>query len=155
MRKNRGIRKQARNTVKKNYFTLVFICFIMMFLAGNYNTSMTGIKNIIRMDFVIEFNSSYNPDIRLDYLTDTNSDITSDVLNEIFHTDDIEKIKFKESVTGGIFRTIFDGITHAERVIFKILKFLMDLFVNAKQTVALSIIIILIQFLYGVLFKNH
>lgn len=150
MRKNREIRKQARNTVKKNYFTLVFICFIMMFLAGNYNTSMTGIKNIIRMDFVIEFNSSYNPDIRLDYLTDTNSDITSDVLNEIFHTDDIEKIKFKESVTGGIFRTIFDGITHAERFIFKILKFLMDLFVNAKQTVALSIIIILIQFLYGV-----
>ena len=72
MRKNREIRKQARNTVKKNYFTLVFICFIMMFLAGNYNTSMTGIKNIIRMDFVIEFNSSYNPDIRLDYLTNTN-----------------------------------------------------------------------------------
>lgn len=113
MRKNKEIRKQARNTVKKNYFTLVFVCIIMMFIAGSYSTSMNGIKNIIRRDFVIEFNSDYNPNIRVDYLTNSNSDITSDVLNSIFNTNDVEQIKFKESVTGGLFRTIFDGVTHA------------------------------------------
>ena len=135
MRKNKEIRKQARNTVKKNYFTLVFVCIIMMFIAGSYSTSMNGIKNIIRRDFVIEFNSDYNPNIRVDYLTNSNSDITSDVLNSIFNTTDVEQIKFKDSVTGGLFRTIFDGVTHAQRFIFKIIKYVMDLFVSAKQTV--------------------
>lgn len=150
MRKNKEIRKQARNTVKKNYFTLVFVCIIMMFIAGSYSTSMNGIKNIIRRDFVIEFNSDYNPNIRVDYLTNSNSDITSDVLNSIFNTNDVEQIKFKESVTGGLFRTIFDGVTHAQRFIFKIIKYVMDLFVSAKQTVILGIIIILIQFLFEI-----
>lgn len=147
MKTNKEIRKNARNTVKKNYFVLVFICLIMMFLAGNYTTTFNGIKNLLREDFRTE--SKLN-NIEVDSLSNSNLDITSEVLNLIFDTDDVEQLKFKESVTGGIFRTIFDGITHAEKFVFRIVKFVLDSFVTAKKTITLGIIMIVIQLLYGV-----
>jgi uncharacterized membrane protein len=147
MKSNKEIRKQARNTVKKNYFTLVFICFLMMIIAGSYTTSLNGGKNIIRRDFFVE---SDNINSEIDSLTNSNLDITSQVLTLIFDTDNEEKLKVKENVTGGLFRTLFDGITHAEQFIFRIVKYIVDSFVTAKKTITLGIIIILIQFLYRV-----
>lgn len=147
MKDNKQIRKAARNTLKNNYFVLVFICLIMMFLAGSYTTTFNGIKNILRDDFKVE---GENLNIEVDALSNSNLDITSEVLNLIFKTNDVEQVKFLESVTGGIFRTVFDGITHAEQFIFKIVKFILDLFVTAKKTITLGIIIIVIQFLYRV-----
>ena len=148
MKDNKQIRKNARNTLKHNYFVLVFVCLIMMILAGSYTTTFNGFKNILRNDFKIE--SKNNNNIEIDALSNSNMDITSDVLTLIFKTDKVEQVKFKESVTGGFFRTIFDGITHAEQFLFRIVKFVLDLFVNANKTITLGIIIILIQFLYQI-----
>lgn len=147
MNNNKEIRKKARNTIKKNYFVLVFVCLIMMIFAGSYTTTFNGFKNILRGDFKIQ--SEIN-NVESDSLSNSNLDITSEVLTLIFKTDNIEQIKFKESVTGGIFRTIFDGITHAEQFLFRIVKFILDLFVTAKKTIALGIAVILIQFLYKI-----
>ena len=148
MKDNKQIRKNARNTLKHNYLVLVFVCLIMMILAGSYTTTFNGFKNILRNDFKIE--SRNNNNIEIDALSNSNMDITSDVLTLIFKTDKVEQVKFKESVTGGFFRTIFDGITHAEQFLFRIVKFVLDLFVNANKTITLGIIIILIQFLYQI-----
>lgn len=147
MKTNKEIRKQARNTLKKNYFTLVFICIIMMFIAGGYTTSLNGMKNLVRRDSIIQ---SENLNEEVDSLSNSNLDITSEVLTMIFKTDNVENLKVRESVTGGIFRTIFDGITHAEQFLFRIVKFILDLFVKAERTIALGIIIILIQLLYRI-----
>ncbi|MGN1012807.1 MAG: DUF975 family protein [Clostridia bacterium] len=147
MKTNKEIRKLARNTVKKNYFVLVFICIIMMLLAGMYTTTFNGIKNLLREDFKVE---SQNINFEIDSLSNSNLDITGEVLTLIFNTDDIEQLKFKESVTGGLFRTIFDGVTHAEQFLFRIVKYVVDLFVTAKKTITLGIIIILIQLIYRI-----
>jgi len=147
MKSNKEIRKQARNTIRKNYFTLVFVCLIMMIVAGSYTTSFNGLKNLLREDAVIQSEVS---DIESDLISGSNLDVTAEVLNLIFKTDKIEEVKFKESVTGGFFRTIFDGITHAEQFLFKIVKYIVDFFVTSKKTITLGIIILLIQFLYKI-----
>lgn len=147
MKSNKEIRKQARNTIRKNYFTLVFVCLIMMMIAGSYTTSLNGLKNLVREDAIIQSEVS---NIESDLITGSNLDVTAEVLNLIFKTDNVDEIKFKESVTGGFFRTIFDGITHAEQFLFKLVKYIVDLFVTAKKTIALGIIIILIQFFYRI-----
>lgn len=149
MKKNKELRKQARNTIKKNYFTLVFVAVVMMILAGTYNTSLSGIKNFFRQDPVISIEEGvdYNQE---DIVKESNFDVTAEVLTMIFKTDNIEKIKFKESVTGGFCRTIFDGITNAEKFLFKVVKHIVDFFVETKRTIILGILIFLIQVAYQI-----
>ena len=73
MKDNKQIRKNARNTLKHNYFVLVFVCLIMMILAGSYTTTFNGFKNILRNDFKIE--SRNNNNIEIDALSNSNMDI--------------------------------------------------------------------------------
>lgn len=148
MRENKEIRKQARENVKKNYFVLVFVCIIMMFFAGCYSTSMRGIKNLLVRDFVIE--SQIN-NTTIDALNDSNFDITSEILKTLFFTDDVEQIRIQNNVTDGIFRTIFDIITNAEKFLFKIIKYIMDFIVNIRNEIVLGVLILIIQLLYNIL----
>ncbi len=148
MENNKEIRKKARKTIKKNYFTLVFVCLVVMFLAGNHTTTYTSVENLFRQDIVIR--SEVNDQVNSDTIEGSNFDVTAEVLTDIFHTSNIEEIKFKESVTGGLCRTIFDGITNAEKFLFRIVKNILDLFVNSKKTIVLGILVLLIQLLYQV-----
>ena len=145
--KNKDIRKQARNTVGKNYFTLVFVCLIMMIFAGSYATTFNGIKNILRDDSVAE---SIKLETEVDSLNSSNLDITSSVLKTIFNTDNVDDIYVEETVTAGLFRTIFDGVTHLEQFLFRIVKGILDVFVNANKTILLVILVLLFQLLFRV-----
>lgn len=147
MEKNSEIRKQARVTVRKNYFTLVFVCFIMMFFAGSYAITFNGFKNVFREDAKVE---SIKLETDVDSLDNSNLDITSDVLKYIFHTDKVDEIYVKESVTAGLFRTIFDGVTHVEQFLFRIVKGFLDIFVEANKTIMLVIILLTMQLLYRI-----
>ena len=145
--KNKDIRKRARETLKKNYFTLVFVCLIMMIFAGSYATTFNGIKNVLRDDSVAE---SIKLETEVDSLSSSNLDITSSVLKTIFKTDNIDEIYVEEKVTAGLFRTIFDGITHIEQFLFRVVKGVLDVFVNANKAIVLVIIVLLFQLLYRV-----
>ena len=145
--KNKDIRKQARNTVEKNYFTLVFVCLIMMIFAGSYATTFNGIKNILRDDSVAE---SIKLETEVDSLNSSNLDITSSVLKTIFNTDNVDDIYVEETVTAGLFRTIFDGVTHLEQFLFRIVKGILDVFVNANKTILLVILVLLFQLFFRV-----
>lgn len=145
--KNKEIRKQARKTVRNNYFTLVFVCVIMMIFAGSYATTFNGIKNVLREDSVVE---SIKLETEVDSLDSSNLDITSSVLKTIFKTDNVDEIYIEKSVTTGLFRTIFDGVTHLEQFLFRVVKGILDAFVNANKAIVLVIIVLLFQFLYRV-----
>ena len=145
--KNKDIRKQARKTVGKNYFTLVFVCLIMMIFAGSYATTFNGIKNILRDDSVAE---SIKLETEVDSLNSSNLDITSSVLKTIFKTDNVDDIYVEETVTAGLFRTIFDGVTHLEQFLFRIVKGVLDVFVNANKTILLVILVLLFQLFFRV-----
>ena len=144
---NKEIRKKARKKKKKNYFTLIFVCIIMMVFAGSYATTFNGIKNTIRQDSRA---TSIKLDTSVDSLENSNLDVTVSILEAIFKTDKIEDIYVSEGVTGGLFRTIFDGITNFERFLFKIVKGILDVFVNAQKTLLLVIILILMQISYNI-----
>ena len=148
MKTNIEIRKRARKVVFKNYFTLIFVCVIMMVFAGGYASTFNGIKNLVRQDSIAE---SVKLDTQVDSLESSNLDITSATLKAIFNTDKVEEIYVSESVTGGLFRTIFDVITHFEQFLFKIVKGILDVFVDAQKTLALVILILLMRLFYGIL----
>lgn len=117
--RNIEIRKNARKTVRKNYFTLVFVCLVMMIFAGSYALTLNGIKNLTREDAIVE---SIKLETEVDSLSNSNLDITSSILKSIFKTDNVDEIYVRESVTAGLFRTIFDGITHVEQFLFRVEK---------------------------------
>ncbi|MBR2784617.1 MAG: DUF975 family protein [Clostridia bacterium] len=145
--KNKDIRKQARKTIEKNYFTLVFVCLIMMIFAGSYATTFNGIKNILRDDSIAE---SIKLETEVDSLNSSNLDITSSVLKTIFKTDNVDDIYVEETVTAGLFRTIFDGVTHLEQFLFRIVKGVLDVFVNTNKTILLVILVLLFQLFFRV-----
>lgn len=42
--KRKELKKQARTALKRNYFACIAVCFIMVFLAGEYSTTVQGIS---------------------------------------------------------------------------------------------------------------
>ena len=42
--KRKELKKQARTAMKRNYFACIAVCFIMVFLAGEYSTTVQGIS---------------------------------------------------------------------------------------------------------------
>ncbi len=40
----REMKKKARSALKLNYFACIAVCFIMVFLAGEYSTTVQGIS---------------------------------------------------------------------------------------------------------------
>lgn len=46
MWKRKELKKQAKQTVKKNYWTAVVVCFLITILTGEFGTSVKGILNI-------------------------------------------------------------------------------------------------------------
>ena len=131
------IKKDAKQILKKNYWTIIFVCLVMFLLAGSYTDSIDS-YNIIHYDF--------------DYNESTNYDVTNDILEAIFETSNVDEITNFDNVTGGLFKFIFNLITNFEKALFNITKHILNFF--KPSGIIIAIIVFIINSLYKIFIAN-
>lgn len=138
MIQRKELKSKARKTIRKNYWAVTFVCFLILISGGIYNDSKLNIE--VNYGY-IDNNNVY---------MESNYDITNQILKDVFKTDNIDEIYAFENVTGGTFRFIFNILTKFERALFKTLKSILNIIHPSK----LGFVVILCVYLFRLLYKT-
>lgn len=140
MIKRKVLKQEGRKSIKKNYWIAIFVCLLALLFAGSYqeeniNYNINNVNNV---------NNNY-----ID-INNSNYDITSEVLETIFKTDNIDDVKVYPEVTNGVFRVVFNVMTQFERILFKAVKSIMNIFDSNKAGIFITLIIYVLTFTYRI-----
>ena len=148
MWKRKELKKQAKQTIKKNYWTAVVVCFLIAILTGEFGASING-------------NSAKEENLSPDYAIMQNQLI----MNEQIKQEEVQKVKekqqkieeFKNSLTDMQLRvangvnTNINSMTRSQKYIFKIWDAI-KLFMANQTVLAVGLVIAsIIAILYLIL----
>ena len=148
MWKRKELKKQAKQTIKKNYWTAVVVCFLIAILTGEFGASING-------------NSAKEESLSPDYAIMQNQLI----MNEQIKQEEVQKVKekqqkieeFKNSLTDMQLRvangvnTNINSMTRSQKYIFKIWDAI-KLFMANQTVLAVGLVIAsIIAILYLIL----
>ena len=85
------LKKKARGAMKLNYFACVAVCFIMVFLAGEYSTTVQGIS---MWDMTHVADLKYSPEQKKEIIQDmVDNNLTAEETNEKWKINNVEAVK--------------------------------------------------------------
>lgn len=85
------MKKQARHALKLNYFACIAVCFIMVFLAGEYSTTVQGIS---MWDMTHVADLKYNPDQKKEIIQDMiDNHLTAEEADKKWHINNVDAVK--------------------------------------------------------------
>jgi len=114
MIERKGLKGKARKVVKKNYWHLVAICFIVAFVTGAY--SQIGTLNL----FTIYDERGEIADVIEDNLgkSNNNMEVVTDIIDTVVDNSGVEAEKLSERFNRGVFSMIFNNITDSDSVVY-------------------------------------
>ena len=85
------LKKKARSAMKLNYFACVAVCFIMVFLAGEYSTTVQGIS---MWDMTHVADLKYNPEQKKEIIQDmVDNHLTPEETDEKWKVNNVDAVK--------------------------------------------------------------
>ena len=85
------LKKKARGAMKLNYFACIAVCFIMVFLAGEYSTTVQGIS---MWDMTHVADLKYNPAQKKEIIQDMiDNDLTPEQVDKKWHIHNVDAVK--------------------------------------------------------------
>lgn len=85
------LKKKARTALKLNYFACIAVCFIMVFLAGEYSTTVQGIS---MWDKTHVANLKYTPQQKKEIIQDmVDNRLTPEQANEKWEINNVDAVK--------------------------------------------------------------
>ena len=89
--KRKELKKQARTALKRNYFACIAVCFIMVFLAGEYSTTLLGIS---MWDMTHVADLKYTPEQKKEIIQDmVNNRLTPEEADEKWKIHNVDAVK--------------------------------------------------------------
>lgn len=142
MWRRKELKKNARLAMRKNYWLMIAVCFILAIFAGKYFLSTTLIHNY----------SNAEADVvnAIETKDESNSDIVNAFAKEIFPNSKIVEFNVKDQANKGILASMFNNVTDSGSYIFGTLNSVNQIFFKDKVGAG---IIILIGTIIGILFK--
>lgn len=85
------LKKQARTALKLNYFACIAVCFIMVFLAGEYSTTVQGIS---MWDMTHVADLKYTPEQKKEIIQDmVDNDLSCEEADEKWEVHNVDAVK--------------------------------------------------------------
>jgi len=89
--KRKELKKQARTALKRNYFACIAVCFIMVFLAGEYSTTVQGIS---MWDMTHVADLKYTPEQKKEIIQDmVDNRLTPEEADEKWKIHNVDAVK--------------------------------------------------------------
>lgn len=89
--KRKELKKKARIALKLNYFACIAVCFIMVFLAGEYSTTVQGIS---MWDMTHVANLKYTPEQKKEIILDMiENDLTVEETDKKWKINNVDAVK--------------------------------------------------------------
>jgi len=87
----REMKKKARRALKLNYFACIAVCFIMVFLAGEYSTTVQGIS---MWDMTHVADLKYSPEQKKEIVQDmVENGLTAEETNKKWQINNVDAVK--------------------------------------------------------------
>ena len=87
----REMKKKARSALKLNYFACIAVCFIMVFLAGEYSTTVQGIS---MWDMTHVADLKYSPEQKKEIVQDMVANgLTAEETDKKWHINNVDAVK--------------------------------------------------------------
>ena len=87
----REMKKKARSALKLNYFACIAVCFIMVFLAGEYSTTVQGIS---MWDMTHVADLKYSPEQKKEIVQDmVENGLTAEETNKKWQINNVDAVK--------------------------------------------------------------
>ena len=87
----RELKKKARNAMKLNYFACIAVCFIMVFLAGEYSTTVQGIS---MWDMLHVADLKYTPQQKKEIILDmVENHLTPEQTDKKWNIDNVDAVR--------------------------------------------------------------
>lgn len=125
------LKKDARKNIKKNYFTIIFVCLIMSIIVGNYDFTFRDNNSLLSTN-------QNNLSIIVDYLTHPNSESLKEYYNKKTVS---ENINNELNLSKGVFNFIFGAVNKTENNITIALISCIDLIINNFSKLFMFILI--------------
>lgn len=138
MWKNKSLKKEAKNGLKKNYWKIVVVCLLIAFLSGTA---------IVTFNFNIE-------DINI-IKEIPNASILEKYLNFFMDAENTVKNTIANSATSGLIYNLFNNITKSDSVFFGIMNSVNQFVFNNRISAGILILVgLLIELLYIIFVRN-